>query len=171
VGRKAFSLIELTVVLAILAIAAAVAAFKVAGPMHSAQTRDVIDQVVRLDHLARAHAREHDQPARIVVGAADRQLRRTAAAGDRTIGTPLELPAGFLITDCLIGGQSVSGGSASVSVSAAGLTPSYALLLEGPGGRKQWVLLAGLTGEAMELDDGNEVREILQAAGGGDDPD
>ena len=78
------------------------------------------------------------------------------------------MPAGFAIGRLLIGGQDATGGSASVAVSRRGLTPSYAVLIEGPGGRRQWLLAAGLTGQMVRIDDERQLRDIFEQIGRGD---
>jgi hypothetical protein len=49
--------------------------------------------------------------------------------------------------------------------SRAGLTPSYGLLVTGPGNEARWLLFSGLTGESTELDNEQAVRGILEKVG------
>lgn len=51
----------------------------------------------------------------------------------------------------------------TISCSWLGLTPTYGLLLEGPAGRRQWILVAGLTGETLEPETEDDVRAVLAA--------
>ncbi len=162
----AFSLIELTVVLLLLGIAAAVVTLRLAGPTARVNMRDAADRIARFDHASRAWAREHDVALRVAVDLGANEIRRTTADGGedaRDLGGPLELPAGWRIGRLLIGGEAAAGESASIAVSRLGLTPSYAMLLEGPGGRRQWVLLTGLGGEMALPDDEGQLRDILAA--------
>ncbi len=162
--RRAFTLVELTVVLLILAIAAAAVTLRVHGPMRRARLDDVIAQVQQYDHLTRQWAREHDRPAQLVVDLSAGRLSRADEAGRATGSKPLELGSDWAITRLRIGREDVSGGQVSVHCSRAGLTPTYAMELTAPGGRRVWLLFAGLTGWAERVDDEAEVQDILAAA-------
>ena len=54
---KAFTLLELLVVLAVLGLLAAVAAVRLHGPYRAARLRDVVERVASTDQQVRAHAR------------------------------------------------------------------------------------------------------------------
>jgi len=163
--RGAFSLIEITVVLLIAAIAAAAVTLRVRAPLRRARMKDLVGQIAAFDRLTRAYAGEHDRPLRLVVDMAGRQLRRTDERATEALGRPLELPSGWTIGRLLIGGRDVTAASAAISFSRRGLSRSYALLIEHEAGPKQWILLAGLTGELIEADDEDRIRDILAAVG------
>jgi hypothetical protein len=81
----------------------------------------------------------------------------------------LVLPDGFTIQKVLVQGDDVDAGQAAIPCSRRGLTPSYALLLEGRG-RKQWVVVAGLSREMICVDHEKEAKDILAATGSGRHP-
>ena len=58
----------------------------------------------------------------------------------------------------------------SIPCSARGQTPTYAVLLTGPKGEKQWLVTAGLTGKVTKADDDREVEELFRTLAG-DVPD
>ena len=161
--REGFSLIEMTIVLLILGIAAGAVALRMHGPMRRAQLADVVDQVTHFDRLARTHAREHDRPLRLVVDLATGRLWRTDERGVQDGFPPLALPERYRIARLVVRNQDVTYGSVSLTCSRRGLTPSYALLLTGPGGQSKWIVVAGLTGQHVEVDSEDAVKKILAA--------
>lgn len=163
--RRAFSLMEMTAVLVILAIAAAAVVLRLEGPMRRAQMRDVIGMIAQFDHLTRVHAREHDRPLRLVVDLNGGELGRTDEHGNQAVGAPLRLSSDYTIARLMIREEEISAGTAAVSCSRRGLTPSYAMLLEGKGGRRQWIVLAGLTGTLVKIENEEEILDIFAATG------
>lgn len=160
---RGFSLIEVTMVVLILAIAAAAVALNVRAPMANVGMRGCIDQVVSFDRLTRAYAREQDRAVRLWVDLGAGELRRTDEEGRDQLGQSLRLPRDYRLTDLRVAGRSAGGGSMALACSAQGLTPTYAVLLEGPGGRKQWLLFAGLSGQAWEAKDEREIEGYFEA--------
>ncbi len=163
--RGAFSLIELTVVLLILGIGAAAAALRIQGPMRNARLDDVVDQVRQFDHVTRQWAVAHNRSARLVVDVSTGRLSRTDAEGRELGSEPLTLPDNVAIAELHVRGRRMGVGQVSVSRSQAGRTPTYGIVLEEDGGRRRWLIFAGLTGEFTETDDPEVLEAILAAAG------
>jgi prepilin-type N-terminal cleavage/methylation domain-containing protein len=164
-----FSLIELTVVLLIMAIIVSAVVLQLSGPMHNAQMRDVIARVVRFDSLTRTYAGNNDLSVRMEVDLNAGEIRRMARDSTDQLGRRLVLPSGFRITRLVLGNQEVEAGSVSMSCSQAGLTPSYALEIGGPGGRRRWLVFAGLTGQMTEIEDDKGIEEIWTSTVGRND--
>jgi prepilin-type N-terminal cleavage/methylation domain-containing protein len=163
---RAFTLTELAVVLLILALLAGAVALRLESPLRRARLEDLAQTIVAFDHLSRVYARQHDRSVRIEVDLAQGRLRRTDTRG-QDLGTALELPDGYRVARLMVRGQDYRTGSVALLCSRLGLTPTYGLLLEGPAGRRQWILLAGLTGETLELETEDDVRAVLAAVGAG----
>ncbi|MCX5647503.1 MAG: prepilin-type N-terminal cleavage/methylation domain-containing protein [Planctomycetota bacterium] len=164
--RRAFTLTELAVVLLVLALLAGAVALRLESPLRRARLEDLAQTIVAFDHLSRVYARQHDRSVRIEVDLAQGRLRRTDTRG-QDLGTALELPDGYRVARLMVRGQDYSIGCVAIHCSRLGLTPTYGLLLEGPAGRRQWVLVAGLTGESLEPETLDEVRAVLAATGTG----
>lgn len=161
--ERGFSLVELAMVLLILAIASAAIALSVRPPLARVGLRGCLDGMAAFDRLTRTFAQEHDRPLRLVLDLAAGRLRRTGEDGREDLGEALRLPAGHRIREVRLADRAVASGNVALSVSARGLTPSYAALVEGPGERRQWVLVAGLTGQVTETTDEGTVRGALEA--------
>jgi len=160
---RGFSLVELAVVILVLAIAAGAVTLRLGGPLRAARLRDLTDEIVAFDRLSRTYAREQDQAVRLEVDLACGRFRRTDAHGRETIGREVQLPGGWRIARLLVGREDLGAGAATIRYSRQGLTPTYALLLEDPGGTGRWLLVAGLTGQVLEPNDEEEVRNTLAA--------
>ena len=168
--RPGFSLIELTMVLVIVAIVSAAVVLNVREPLRRTGMQACLDEIATFDRLTRTLAREHDRPLRLVVDLSEGRLRRTDEAGREEQGEALRLPSGHRIAELRLAGQTIDSGAATVSCSARGLTPTYAVRVEGPGGWRRWVLVAGLSGQTWEPDDGKPLADILEALGAGHHP-
>jgi len=158
---RAFTLIELIAVLLIISLVSAVIIVKVDGPLNTVGMRDAVDQLAGYDRLTRSYCRELDKPAHLVVDLDTGELKRTDADNDELRGESLVVGRNYRISRVLIGEEDVELGSVAVPVSRQGLSPSYALLLEGPGGRRKWLLVSGLTGLLVQIDNDSEVRDAL----------
>ena len=172
----AFTLIELLVVLALAAILATVAVVSLAGTARAARAQDAADQVAHYDRLTREWARRFDRPARLTFDLDGGTVSRSAAAAagdDATADRPaaLHLSAGLRFERVVWPGGSATAGQASVAVSSRGQTPSYAVLLSGNKGRaggadQHWLVVAGLTGRTIAVNDEREVEDLFRTLAG-----
>ena len=162
--RRGFSLIELTMVLLIAGIVAGAVVVRLHDPMRRAELADVLDRTAHLDRLTRTAARRHDKALRLVVDLTAGEIRQTDTNGEQGLD-PLKLPSRWRIERLIVSGRVVRSGSVSIACSRTGRTPSYAMLVTGPGDRSRWLLLAGLTGRRVEKESEEDVRAILAAAG------
>jgi len=166
-----FSLIEITIVLVILSIAAAAVALRIAPVMHRANMDQIVREIGDFDRLSRLYARQHDRAVRIVLDTSVGQIRRMDPETLEQLGRPMDLPDGFAISSMRIQTDEVWGSAVGVHCSRNGMTPSYAMLLHGPGRREQWVMFAGLGGRLVRIDDTRELQNILGCAALRDDAD
>ena len=161
---KGFSLIELTAVLLIMAVAAAAVTLRLQGPLRRATAADVVGRIGQFDRLTRAEARRYDRALRINVDLATGSITRTGEDPGGQAAAAVGLPQGFWIARLMVRDRQVTAGGVSIRCSRAGLTPSYALLLADPAGGRRWLLVAGLTGQVLEMEDDDAVRNVLASS-------
>jgi len=169
--RRAFTLIELAAVMAILAVIAAAVAINMRGPISRARARDLPGEIRHFDYITRASAQSMDQDLKLLIDIPGGRLRRLDPMTATEIGRPMQLPTGWRIDQVRIAGsdEPIRRESAVIACSPAGLTPTYALKLTGPQDRTTWLLVAGLTGESMEVNNDDSIEEIFQTLSQGHD--
>jgi len=163
--RRAFSLIELSVVLVILAIAAAAVALNARARMRRATLDDAVGALGRYDGATRAAARRQDRPIALLMDLSAGRVNRVSPDGDEIDAAPLMLPGGVRIARVLVGDRCIDYGEAAIRINTLGLSRSYAVLLD-DGNNRRWLLAAGLTGRIVEIEDEDEVADILAATAG-----
>ena len=161
--RRAFTLIELLAVIALVAILTAGVAVSLAGAARNARLDDVVDQYVAFDRSTREVARRFERPRALQFSLNRGAVRRTN--GDEE-PTPANLSGGVRVTRlALAGGERFQqSGEETIRFSPRGQAPSYAVLLESPAGGRKWIVFAGLTGHATVTTDERDVRDILSLA-------
>lgn len=162
--RTGFTLVEITAVILIAALIAGAVTLNTVGPRRITELRDVVERVGRFDALSRAYAENTGTDVRIVVDTDLDEISRVGARGTDNHGRPLRLGGDWDIAAVRVFGREPIRGRAVIPCSSAGLSPSYALLLEGPGGRSRWLLVAGLTGETTACENEDEIQDIYRAA-------
>ena len=169
--RPAFTLLEMLATLALLAVLATVVTVSFAGPRRAARAQDAADELLHYDRLAREWCRRFG-PGRIVFDLDRGTVRRAMTgrpAGDESQPAALRLPGGFRIARFVSPRQTQEAGEVVIPCSPRGQTPSYAALLAGPGGQQQWLVVAGLSGNAVTVNDARDVEAIFQSLSAGDD--
>lgn len=159
--KRGFTLIELTVVLLILGIVAAAVTLKMAGPVSRMKLQDVVERVRQFDSHTRSYARQNDKALRVEIDLAENSIFRFDEITGQ-IGRELELPSGFNIEECRTITRQKSTDTTLLKYSSQGVSRSYALKLADKLHSK-WILIIGLSGEVVELEDEIEVQKILQS--------
>ena len=165
--RSAFTLIELAMVMLILALAAAAVVLKVQRPLRSAAARDAIAAITEYDATTRAGARQQDRPLQLVANLTEGMLYRADEAGRKLPLPAMQIGGQTRIGRIVVGAVDRREGKAVIMCSSKGFTPTYALLIEDGGdGAGQWIVMAGLSGQAVQVSNEDEVRKIMAAARG-----
>lgn len=166
--RGGFTMMEMVVVVLILGVIAAAVTLRVQGPLTSAKTADVVGAVVDFDRTTRSAARSQNRPLCMVLTVSEGKLARTDETGTTPAGGTLQLPEGFRLTRARVRQEDCPAGQATIRYSRQGLTPSYAVRVEGPAGG-QWLVVAGATGDVVQVNNEEDVRNILASAFSGND--
>jgi prepilin-type N-terminal cleavage/methylation domain-containing protein len=165
-GHRAFTLIEMIVVIVLIGLLSAAVVMSFARPVQKVRARDAVEMVRALDESMRAQARRSGQTAQIVIDLSARTLARRDGAGN--VVFEAALPTGIEIDRFRNADEDLSSAHAVVSCSPLGLTRTYAVHLSGPG-LDQWLLFAGLSGDAMVIKDEATLDSIFLAQSRGND--
>ena len=165
---KAFTLVEILVVIALAAVLATMAVVSLAGSFRTARAEDVAGQVANYDRLTREWVRRFGRPARLTFdldrGTVHRSFAEEAepTGGDRD-GPAAPAPARRVPHRAARIRQRVGDGGRNFDpLFGPGQTPTYAVLLAGPKGERQWLVTAGLTGKVTRADDDREVQDLFR---------
>jgi prepilin-type N-terminal cleavage/methylation domain-containing protein len=167
--QKAFTLVELTLTLTILGIAAAVVAFRIQGSLQRNQFAQFKQAICNYEWNTRHAARQQDRPMTLLLDLAQQRITRIPSSVEATNNVseeknpPLTLPKGFEMSKLLSGPLECAEGKAAIPCSRQGLTPTYALQISVPEDRAYWFLWAGLSGQCTIYEDETQVQAIFDA--------
>jgi prepilin-type N-terminal cleavage/methylation domain-containing protein len=159
--RGGWTLIELSVVLVILATIAAGAAVKLSTPYRAARFENAIDRLVSLDGRARDHARRFNRPADLLLDL-DGQSLRVVERQTKNVTQQVRGLGGAVVERVATYGQLTDYGTMAIAVNGAGGSPTYAVRLRNAGSQRVWVVFAGLTGQAIRVEDNDDIETILE---------
>jgi len=160
---RAFTMLEMIVVLTLLAIMAAAVLLSPTKWFRSTRLPDVINQIAMLDHLARHQAVRFSRPVSLTFDLNKGTVHRSETLDPSKHSHRMKLPGHVKIARVVMASTPpVSFGKAIVPCSTHGQTPTYALLLKPPDDSEQWVVVAGLTGQTVKVHDEKKVYELLQ---------
>lgn len=162
IRRQGFTLIEMTAVLLIAAIASAVVVLRLQGTRRTLEMDEAVAETIAFDRFSRHLARRRGRELLIRADLAAGRLSRVETGTHNQAGRPLELPREFRIARLRLGDRRASIGSVTWTVTPAGLSPTVAMELAGPGGRREWIVLPGLGGAAWQTDDERDIDAIWE---------
>lgn len=160
--RRGFTLIEMTAVLLIAALASAVVVLRLQGTRRTLEMSEAVAETIAFDRFSRHLAREGGRELLIRADLAAGRLSRVEIETHNQAGRALELPREFRIARLRLGDQRSSVGSATWTVTPQGLSPTVAMELAGPGGRREWIVLPGLGGAAWTTDQERDIDAIWE---------
>jgi len=150
------------VALVILALAAGVVALRLDGPLARMNVQDALSAVAEFDANTRTWSRSQDKPAHIVIDLDAGTLRRQDTDGVE-IGKSLTLPSACRMEKLALPRAEHTTGKIILPCSRQGRMHSYAVKIR-RGERSGWLLLPGLGGEALMMENDEEVTAILSLA-------
>lgn len=148
-----FTLLEVMAVLVIVGLFAAAVTLTPSGWFASARFDEVADHVTFMDQLARQRARRGDREVELTFDLPAGRIERRDVDGEHHV----TMPRGYEMTDMIVRRQPDGRRLVTVPVDRAGYTPSYALRIVGPDHQSRWIIIAGLSGQAIMLDGEKEL--------------
>jgi len=170
---RAFTLVEVLAVVAVLALLAGAVAWSAAGDMRRVTRRETIGRIAHADHLARVEAVRLGRPValrfdfndqRIDVVGSSRDGRRTASEREVALAANCRIERVWIAGD----EDNVDSTAADVAFSITGRSPTYAVKLsfasdgsDDQTGGTTWAVFCGLTGQATCIDDDEEIENLF----------
>jgi len=173
--RRAFTLIEVLAVIALLGLLAGATAWSLAGTAQRASVDEMVGRIAHADRMARFAAQRLGQPTVLVIDLDKQRLVRRVTLPDGTIesapalGIPAELRLDRLVMPGEPGsaevntrrpGRHFDRGEVTINFSAQGRSVSYGLRLADDEGSR-WLVFAGLTGQMTEINDEDEMDNLF----------
>ncbi|MCA9214504.1 MAG: prepilin-type N-terminal cleavage/methylation domain-containing protein [Planctomycetales bacterium] len=154
--RYGYTLLELMVVVALLAIAVATATVKLVAPYRLAQAESVLEHLADVDRLARSLSKRSQGDIQLQVDGDTLYLTRNL--GERIPSAVIELQPHFEFRRFrMLDGQNDS----IVRFSNRGTSATYAIELLDRNDKRIWLAFLGLTGEALEIESEKEINELF----------
>lgn len=168
--QDGFTLIELMAVLLLMGLVAAVAAATLANPMRVATRQQIVAMIVAFDHDTRTLALRTGQPNRVIVDLDSRTLNRVEIrdTSELAAGQRFRLNTSWRLHAVYVDQRRFSHGEVAMNCSPQGTMPDYALEMTGPNSESMWLVFVGLTGQMIEQDNEQSVRDMLEATRRGD---
>jgi prepilin-type N-terminal cleavage/methylation domain-containing protein len=168
VSSRAFTLIEVTVVIIVMALLATAAALSFARPLRSARASEAIELVRTFDGNARTAARRFGSEIEMRFDLSRKELVRRVIRDDgRRRSEDISrsrLPGGCRVDRMILaGGETRDTGEVVIHCSSGGLSRSYGVHVIG-NGPDRWLVVAGLSGQISEAKNETELRSILESA-------
>ena len=163
-SSRAFTLVELLVVMIIVAMLSGLVVYSVKGHVDAAAVMRFADRLDTLDRRLRVEARRCEHPISIEFDRARNTISVESVTDLQSTGirSRIKLPKHVQI-DSVRSGQSVgSNRSASLKINQRGQSPNYAIGLVTSAGSRVWLVTLGMSGQHLRCKTEGEVNALLR---------
>ncbi len=157
-ARRAFSLIELIAVMAILGVVAGIVAYSVRGHTDRARIQATLDLIESIDRQARITAQRLRTPNPIDIDVARAEIQSLDGSGQ---WRKVQLSP-VTIEQVRTRRNSSEQGTLEVVVSANGQSPDYAVCIATASGNRAWLVFLGASGQCIRTQNPNEVQRLIR---------
>jgi prepilin-type N-terminal cleavage/methylation domain-containing protein len=168
-GRaRAFTLIEIMVVVILIGLLSGAAMLSFAGPLRARRAHQAVEELAAFDAAARQAARNFGRDVEIVfeLSARRSELVRRELTPEPRETFRVSLPADVHVEQVRAAQETSSSGDVAIRCPPRGLSRSYAVRVIGPQ-FDQWLLFAGLSGQVSLVTDESRIESILRNSAGG----
>ena len=155
--RKAFTLIELVIVILIMAVLSTLAVLSLGGTMDRYQLSRASEAIELFDARARRDARKSRQPIRATI---DRKHQRLVIDTPGPGNTQYRWPRSVEINKIRLRRRVTVGNNFEIRFNREGGSPTYAVELK-RGKMSRWLVVLGASGQFVPLNSEGEVDAIL----------
>jgi len=170
--RRAFSLLELMIVLVLISVMAGAVVLSFRGSLHNAKLATALSAIQSLDQRMRYAAIEQKRMSMLILDLREGRLQSAGRASGQSSGkaaglTPgeggekLKLPPGVQISKVYVSTREVQSRRLSLPYYPNGSSVGWAVEVS-TGDTKKWVLFAGRSGQVYWAKDEDEVSKIFE---------
>jgi prepilin-type N-terminal cleavage/methylation domain-containing protein len=158
--RSAFTLIEMTVTLTILAMVVSLVAVNYREPVNNARLENAFEQIDRLDQRVRHWTKTNNVPAQIRVDL-DRGIFAAEKEGSVKLPIPeAKIPDGMKLKELRVMGENRFGRDTIIPYTSEGVAPCWAYSIVYSSGREQYRLIIGATGQSLTIENEDELKRF-----------
>ena len=150
---SAFTLLEMIAVLVLLGLISTIAMISVTGHLERAELGRISQLLASADRKERDASRQSPFPGSMTLDPSKKRMLF------RNSGRTLDVGKRIKIAEVVINGPHADEGT--ISFTQSGQSQTYAVRLESQRGASTWVLVVGLTGQALFMESTNNVRSLL----------
>lgn len=160
--NRAFTLLELVVVLALLAIVTTAVTMSLRQPLQNARLQRALASLEDADHRARVEARKWSTAVELRITSTG-EVRQTALhAADAALSERVvALDGGLRIDRFLTASADSDEGELVVRISPTGQSDTYAIRLRAGDQRQAWLLVVGASGQTNRTNEDNTVETLV----------
>ena len=157
--RRAFTLIELVVVMVLLALLASLTVYSLGGTMDGYRISRAVETIESLDARARRTARTTRRPVTVTLDRKHRELVINPI-DPREDTVSFRLPGRVVVEKIQLARKSSSRKDSKIAINGQGRSPPYAIQLR-RGELTKWLVVLGFSGQVVPVDNEGEVNAIL----------
>lgn len=159
---RAFTLIEMIVVLAIMGMLAAVVVVSLRGPLQAGRLQSACEQIVMVDRQLRQRNVKNDRPLEMTIDLKTSELKTIDLEGSDTLARSVKFGHSIRIDRFVSADRQADYGLVSVRYGKQGQSPTYAVRISSGSGLHQWLLFAGLTGKVYWIENEEEIQSTIR---------
>lgn len=165
-SSQGFSLIEIMVVVAILALLAGVVTLRLSGTLHKARLEQAVQRFIHTEGQLRGHSGRHRRAVSLHLYLGTDRLEMNKGGAFQKTGSqtwvPKSLGRGIRFQRFLSPTRDETAGKIIVDYSPLATSESFAVQIALPGGKQQWIFVAGVTGQVTVTEKLGELERVLQ---------
>jgi type II secretion system protein H len=157
-----FTLIELLVVLVIISLIAAAAVLSSTGMWRQASIEASIVRLESLDQHMRSFARSRGTGCELEFDTYEQHVRKVYHSEAQAQHAATRLGRGLNLKQVHLPGVSATRRKVTVPFGMSGVSPTYALEFDTSGGKRCWIMFAGVSGQLPRFDTERELDEAFE---------
>lgn len=161
-NHRAFTLLEIMLMLGIMALVVGTATFQFRQPYRRVRFESVAEVLAEVDRQVRSRARAANAAGLLEIDLERQKLAFQFPGGLAASLPDYLLPSGFTLTSLRTSVGEQRGGRTTIVIRPDGVSISYAVLLETVE-QARWIVVLGGTGQVLFLENANEVQTLFNS--------